>query len=64
MFLAGSWWVVVGGGVACLEVASGTGRPADSRYVLILDLMEKVKKTPCDRGLDARTERGKHIKRC
>ena len=28
MFLAGSLWVVVGGEVACLEGASGTGRPA------------------------------------
>jgi len=43
MFLAGSLWVVVGGGVAYLEGASGTGRPAYSRYVLILDLMEEVK---------------------
>ena len=64
MFLAGSWWVVVGGGAACLEGASGTGRPADSRYVLILVLMEEVKETPCDRGPDERTERGKHTKRC
>jgi len=39
------------GGVACLEEASGTGRPSDSRYVLILDLMEEVKETPCDWGL-------------
>ena len=51
MFLAGSWWV------ACLERASGTGRPADSRYMLILDLMEELKETPCDRGPDERTER-------
>jgi len=64
MFLAGSLWVLVGGGVACLERASGTGRPSDSRYVLILDLMEEVKDTPCDRGPDERTERGKHTKRC
>jgi len=55
MFLAGSWWVVVGGGVACLERASGTGRPADSRYVLILDLMEEIKETPYDWGPDERT---------
>jgi len=64
MFLSGSLWVLVGGGVACLEEASGTGRPFDSRYVLILDLMEVVKETPCDRGPDERTERGKHTKRC
>ena len=51
MFLAGSLWILVGGGVACLEEASGTGRPSDSRYVLILDLMEELKETPCDRGL-------------
>jgi len=63
MFLAGSLWVVVDGGVACLEGASGTGRPADSRYVLILDLMEEVKETPCDRGPDERSERGTHTKR-
>jgi len=49
MFLAGSWWV------ACLERASGTGRPADSRYVLILDLMEEIKETPYDWGPDERT---------
>ena len=42
MLLAGSLWVLVDGGVACLERASGTGRPYDSRYVLILDLMEEV----------------------
>ena len=64
MLLAGSLWVLVDGGVACLERASGTGRPYDSRYVLILDLMEEVKETPCDRGPDERTERGKHTKRC
>jgi len=64
MFLARSLWVLVGGGVACLEEASGTGRQSDSRYVLILDLMEEVKETPCDRGPDERTERGKHTKRC
>ena len=54
----GWWWV------ACLEGASGTGRPADSRYVLILDLMEKVKETPCDRGPDDKSERGEHTKGC
>jgi len=32
MFLAGSLWGLLGGGVACLEEASGTGRPSDSRY--------------------------------
>jgi len=37
MLLAGSLWVLVGGGVACLERASRTGRLSDSRYVLILD---------------------------
>jgi len=55
MLLAGSLWVLVVGEVACLEQASGTGRPSDSRYVLILDLMEEVKETPCDRGPDERT---------
>ena len=50
--------VLVGGGVACIEEASGTGRPSDSRYVLILDLIEEIKATPCDRGSDERTERG------
>jgi len=64
MLLAVSLWVLVGGGVACLERGSRTGRPSDSRYVLILDLMEEVKETPCDRGPDERTERGKHTKRC
>jgi len=59
MFLARSLWVLVGGRVACLEEASGTGRPSDSRYVLILDLMEEVKETPCDRGPNEKTERGK-----
>ena len=43
---------------------SGTGRPADSRYVLILDLMEEVTETLCDWGPDERTEREKHTKRC
>ena len=43
---------------------SGTGRPADSRYGLSLDLMEEVKETLSDRGPDERTERGKHTKRC
>jgi len=42
--------ILVGGGVACLEEASGTDRPSDSRYVLILHLMEEVKETPYDRG--------------
>ena len=55
---------MVVGEVACLEGASGTGRPADLRYVSILDLMEEVKETPCDRGPDERTEWGKHNKRC
>ena len=64
MLLAGSLWVLVGGGVACLEQASVTGRPSDLRYVLILDLMEVVKETPSDRGPDERTERGKHTERC
>ena len=41
-----------------------TGRPSESKFVLILDLMEEVKETPCDRGPDERTERGKHTKRC
>ena len=42
MFLARSLWGLVGlgGGVACLKEASGTGRPSNSRYALILDLME------------------------
>jgi len=53
---------VVGGEVACLKGASGTGRPSGSRYVLIIDSMEEVKETPCDRGPDERTERGKHTK--
>jgi len=56
MFLARSWW----GSLS--KEASGTGRPSDSRYALILDLMEEVKETPCDRGPDERTERGKHTK--
>jgi len=62
MSLAASLWVVVGGGAACLERASGTGSQVDSRNVLILDLMEEVKETPCDQGPDERTERGKHTK--
>jgi len=51
MLLAGSLWVLVGGGVACLEQASVTGRPSDLRYVLILDLMEVVKETLLIGGL-------------
>ena len=31
---------------------------------LILDMMEEVKKTPCDQGPDERTERGKHTRQC
>ena len=44
MFLTGSLWSLVGGGFACLKAASGSGRPSNSRYALILDLMEEVKK--------------------
>jgi len=51
MLLAGSLWVLVGGGVACLERASGTGRPSDLTYVLILDLTEEVKETLVIGGL-------------
>ena len=54
MFLTGSIWifVLVGSGVACPQKDSGTGRPSDSRYVLIIDLVEEVKETACDRGPD------------
>jgi len=65
MFLAGSLRDFVGGGVACVEEASRTGRPSDSRYALILDFMKlkEVKETPSDWGPDDdRTERGKHTK--
>jgi len=55
---------LVGGGVACVEEASRTGRPSDSRYALILDLMKEVKETPSDWGPDDRTKKGKHTKRC
>jgi len=55
---------VLGGGVACLETASGSGRQSDSSYVSILDLIEEVKETLFDLGPDERTERGKHIMRC
>jgi len=64
MLLAGLLWVLVSGGIACIERASVTGRPSDSRYVLILDLMEEVEETHCDRGPDERNERGKRTKRC
>jgi len=43
---------LVGSGVACPQEDSGTGRPSDSRYVLIIDLVEEVKETACDRGPD------------
>jgi len=63
MFLAGSLWVLVGGGVACLKKASD--RQAICFKVCVNSWFNgKVKKTPCDRGPDESTERGKHTKRC
>ena len=59
--MAGSLWALFGCGVACLGEASGFGRLSDSRYVLILDLMELVREIPLSPGPDDRTEMGKTL---
>ena len=61
ILVAGSLWALFGCGVACLGEASGFGRLSDSRYVLILDLMELVREIPLSPGPDDRTEMGKTL---
>jgi len=62
--VAGSLWALFGCVVACLGETSGFGRLSDSRYVLILDIMELVREIPLGSEPDDRTERGKHSRRC
>ena len=53
----------VGCGVACLGETSGLGSLSDSRYVLILDIMELVREIPLGAGPDDIMQRGKHSRR-
>ena len=64
IFVAGSLWALFGCKVACLGETSGFGRLSDSRYVLILDIMELVREIPLGSEPDDRTERGKHSRCC